>query len=109
MPVNENVADATAVSPLGPPMIVVSGGVLSTMTTRAAVAGLPAASVALAARVWLPSATVVVSQVAVAVRGEAGGGGVTAAESGCAPTARLRRLTPLASVARACTATDCRR
>src|SRR2546422_1358393 len=79
MPVNEKVAMAAAISPLGPPVIVVSGGVLSTMTTRVAVRGLPARSVALAPSVWLPSATVEVSQVVAIESGEAGGAGVRVA------------------------------
>src|SRR2546428_3457577 len=99
MPVNEKVAMAVAISPLGPPVIVVSGGVLSTMTTRVAVRGLPARSVALAPSVWLPSATVEVSQVAAIESGEAGGARVRVATRGCPSTLRPRLATPLASVA----------
>ena len=99
MPVNEKVAMATAISPLGPLVIVVSGGVLSMMTTRVAVRGLPARSVALAPSVWLPSATVEVSQAAAIESGEAGGAGVRVATRGCPSTVRPRLATPLASVA----------
>src|SRR5206468_10944732 len=66
---------ATEISPLGPSTICVSGGVLSTRTTSGALAGLPAASAALATKVWAPSATVAVFQfVVVAVTLGAGGG-----------------------------------
>src|SRR2546428_7852462 len=97
MPVNERVGMAGAISPLGPPVIVVSGGVLSTMTTRVAVRGLPARSVALAPSVWLPSATVEVSQAAAIESGEAGGAGGRGGARGGPPPRRPRLPAPLGS------------
>src|SRR2546427_4192680 len=97
MPVNEKVAMATAISPLGPLVIVGSGGVLSMMTTRVARRGLPARSVALAPSVWLPSATVEVSQAAAIESGEAGGAGGRGGARGWPSTLRPRPPTPLGS------------
>ena len=61
-------------SPAGAPVMTVSGGVLSTRTTHIALAGLPASSVAVAVRVWGPSANAVVVQGGVAVTLGAAGG-----------------------------------
>src|SRR3989454_11180709 len=101
MPVNEKVAMATAIAPLGPLVIVVSGGVLSMMTTRVAVRGLPARSVALAPSVWLPSATVEVSQAAAIESGEAGGAGGRGGGPGGPPPVPAAPAAPVASGARA--------
>ena len=72
VPVKVNVASVVVIPPAGPPVIWVSGGVLSTMTVRVAEVGFPATSVAVAVRVWVPSRKVVVFQLDVAVTGEAG-------------------------------------
>src|SRR5260370_5953413 len=93
----------------GPPgraVIPVSGGVLSTMTVRAAEAVFWAWSVAAAVRVWTPSGLPLVSQLALAVMAGAGGAGARGAAR--APlSARKGRLLPLpvASDARALTDT----
>src|SRR5258705_395798 len=74
---------ATARSPSGPLVIVVSGAVLSTITERAvAVDSLPATSVTFTDRVCAPSAAVVVSQTASAVTIVAGAAGLSVTESG---------------------------
>src|SRR3989454_1239544 len=77
VPVNVNIALVICAAPPGPPAIWVSGGVLSTMTTRVVMAEFPARSVAAAPSVCRPSLTVDVSQVAVAVAPGAGRGGAT--------------------------------
>src|SRR5205814_2098796 len=82
-------------APAGPETIDVSGGVLSTRTTRCAVAGLPARSAAVATRVCVPSASVVVSQLAAAVAAGAGRTGAIVATSGCVPRATVSVLRPL--------------
>src|SRR5207245_94881 len=82
VPVKLKVAVPTLISLLGPPVMTVSGAVLSTITTRVVVAVLSARSVAEAPRVCAPSGTVPVSQVAVAVALGAGGDGATVALSG---------------------------
>jgi len=75
VPVNVKVTAVAAVVPLGPPVIVVVGGVLSTTTVRVAVAVFVARSVAVARSVCVPSATVRVSQDALAISSAAGGAG----------------------------------
>src|SRR5262249_5300612 len=99
-----NVALVSKTTPLGPPLIWVSGGVLSTMTTRVVVARFPARSVAVAVSVWLPSGTVVVFHVVAAVNDGAGGVGGSVAARPCVATSSGRVGTPLPlSVACACT------
>ena len=78
---NVNVALGCASGPLGPPLMSVSGGVLSTITTRLTVAGLPARSEALTVSVCLPSGTSPVRHDAVATPAGAGSDGRTAAPS----------------------------
>src|SRR2546422_470378 len=75
-PVKLKVAVGTLISPLGPPVMNVSGGELSTITTRVAEAVFPAWSLAVAPSVWVPSGTVRVLNEAVAVTDAAGGGSV---------------------------------
>src|SRR2546425_10439428 len=86
VPVNVNIALVTCAAPPGPPAIWVSGGVLSTMTTRVVMAEFPARSVAAAPSVCRPSLTVDVSQVAVAVAPGAGRGGGAVVVGGPPPT-----------------------
>src|SRR5258706_15169910 len=82
LPPNENVALVPVTGPSGPPVITVSGGVLSTMTVRAAEAVFWPWSVAAAVRGWTPSGLPLVSQLALAVmagaRGAGAGGGARA-------------------------------
>src|SRR5438034_7712854 len=107
-PLKVKVAVATLISPLGPPVMNVSGGVLSTITTRVAVAEFPAASVAVAPSVWAPSGTVVVLNEPVAVTEAAGGGsgGIRVADSDWPSTLSPKLATPLPlSVACASTVT----
>ena len=88
-PVKSNVA-ASGIVADGPPVIRVSGGVLSTMTLWLTSVRLPARSMATASSVCAPSATPRVFQVAVATADGAGNGGVTPPPSRWAPTPRLR-------------------
>src|SRR4026209_1919791 len=92
-PPKVNVALVAAIVSFGPPVICVSGGVLSTMTVRLAGAVLRALAgrvgpvrgapfVALAASVCTPSAAEVVLQLAVAVTALAGGPGAKLTDSG---------------------------
>src|SRR2546429_6280655 len=74
-PVNVSVAVVACAGPPGPFVICAVGGVLSTMTTRAVVALLPARSVAVALSVCAPSGRLVVVMAAAAVTDQAGGGG----------------------------------
>src|SRR3989338_2666213 len=108
VPAKLNAASPTRISPLGPSVMAVSGGVWSTISVRAAKAPLPAWSWACAVSVCVPSANCVVSQVAVAVTDAAGGGtaGVSVAVRLWLPTASVRLTTPLPrSVAWASTGT----
>src|SRR5256712_614643 len=106
-PVNVNVALAMEITPVGPPVIIVSGGVLSTMTDRVRGAlSLPARSVAVTRSVWGPSGALVVFHVAVAVIGEPGGAGDSAGVSGWPAALGVMLATPLpGSVAVAVTVT----
>src|SRR5260370_21841773 len=89
----------------GPPgraVIPVSGGVLSTMTVRAAEAVFWAWSVAAAVRVWTPSGLPLVSQLALAVMaGARGAGSRGAARAPLAPRHVPPLPLPVASDARA--------
>ena len=101
---NRTVAAAT--SPSGPSTIQTVGAVLSTMTSRLALAVLPAASVARALSVTAPSAANAVSHGATASTSGAGGAGVCVGESRVPPASRTTSATPLAeSCARAATST----
>src|SRR3990170_5632176 len=93
VPLKPSVRVAVFTSPGGALVIAVSGGVLSTITTRVVVAVLPAASVAVAPSVCEPSATDVVSQVAATLTLDAGGGGVTVAVRLWPSTVRARLAT----------------
>src|SRR3989441_12648390 len=95
VPVNVNIALVTCAAPPGPPAIWVSGGVLSTMTTRVVIAEFPARSVAAAPSVCRPSLTVDGSQVAVAVAPGAGRGGAAGRVRGRAPKVSTSEPTPL--------------
>ena len=88
-----NVAVAWVIVSLGPAVIAVSGGVLSTITRRPSVARLPARSTAATVSVCAPSTVSVVGHVAVASTSAAGGAGASAPSS--------RR--PLASISTAAT------
>src|SRR5260370_22587517 len=79
LPPNENVALVPVTGPSGPPVITVSGGVLSTITVRAAEAAVWPWSVAAAVRVWTPSGLPLVSQLALAVIAGGRGAGVRGA------------------------------
>src|SRR3989442_13480779 len=94
VPVNVNIALVTCAAPPGPPAIWVSGGVLSTMTTRVVMAEFPARSVAAAPSVCRPSLTVDVRPGAVAVAPGAGRGGGAGAGGGPAPNGRPSRARP---------------
>src|SRR3989442_12746050 len=95
VPVNVNIALVTCAAPPGPPAIWVSGGVLSTMTTRVVMAEFPARSVAAAPSGCRPSLTVGGSQVAVAVAPGAGRGGGTGRGGGRPPNGGAGEPTPL--------------
>ena len=97
-PVNVSVAVVACAGPPGPFVICAVGGVLSTMTTRAVVALLPARSVAVALSVCAPSGRLVVVMAAAAVTDEAGGGGVgmRVADRAWLSTLRPNPVTPLA-------------
>src|SRR5262249_21113316 len=106
LPANVNDAVVSSVSPVGPLTIPVSGGVLSTITTRVLGWVFPARSAATADSVWVPSTASLVFHVAVAVTVVAGGAGVSVAVSDRTSEATERFATPLAaSVARAWTVT----
>jgi len=110
LPPNENVALVPVTGPSGPPVITVSGGVLSTMTVRAAEAVFWPWSVAAAVRVWTPSGLPLVSQLALAVMAGAGGAGSRVAASARLSARKVRLLTfPVASDAWALTDTAPRR
>jgi len=95
VPVKFKVAVGTLITPVGPPVIMVWGGVLSTMTLRVAVDVVPARSLAVAPSACVPSGTVAVSQVAVAVALGAGSVGVTVVASGWLSTVSVSVATPL--------------
>ena len=110
LPPNENIALVPVTGPSGRPVITVSGGVLSTMTVRAAEAVFWAWSVAAAVRVWTPSGLPLVSQLALAVMAGAGGAGSRVAASARLSARKVRLLTfPVASDAWALTDTAPRR
>ena len=98
LPANVNVAVVTAMSPPGPPVMMVSGGVLSTTIARVTTGdSFPAASVAITDNVCAPSASVVVSQTPEAVSVVAGGTRSSVVDRGRPAAFSLTLTTPLPS------------
>src|SRR5947208_1739405 len=98
LPANVNVAVVTAMSPPGPPVMIVSGGVLSTTIARVTTGdSFPAASVAITDNVCAPSASVVVSQTPEAVSVVAGGARSSVVDRGRPAAFSLTLTTPLPS------------